>query len=166
MAAARYFAAVVLILLASAVAAQNVVITVTDQSGSVVSGAHVSIIGLPGLANDSDWFQYALHSSAQASVETNNAGEAIVDLAKGNYAISVGATGFKLLFKRIEIQDRPSQAIQATLLISNSGCGVCVVPGVTIPLEPLPGPDIFIPLEPLQTISVPNSRVRRERRRI
>ena len=167
MAAVRSFAALLLIVLASTLPAQNaptgqVVITVIDQSGAVIPGAHIGIIGLPNTApNDGDWLNYALHAAEQASAHTDASGEARVGLAKGSYAIAIAAQGFQRQFEQIEVRDEPSQAIRATLAIG-LGCTACVTvqPDHEIAVEHR-SLNTFIPLEPLQTIAVTNARVRR-----
>jgi hypothetical protein len=166
MAAVRSLAAVLLVVFASTLTAQNtstgqVVVSVIDQSGAAIPGAHVGIIRLPSVVpNDGDWLQYALHASEQTSAQTDAYGGATVGLAKGFYAITIAASGFKRHSERIEIRDEPSQALRATLLLGSCTNCVEVRPGIPIPLEHA-SLNIFIPLEPLQTITVTNSQVRR-----
>jgi hypothetical protein len=167
MAAVRSLAAVLLVVLASTLTAQNastgqVVVSVIDQSGAVIPGAHIGIIRLPSVVpNDGDWLHYALHASEQASAHTDAYGGATVGLAKGIYAITIAANGFQRHLDRIEIRNEPSQALRATLLLADCTNCVEVTPGITIPLEYASSLNIFIPLEPLQTITVTNARVRR-----
>jgi hypothetical protein len=161
MAAVRFIAAVALIGFASTVTAQNIAITVLDPSGAVIPGAHIGIISLLGAArNDSDWLHYALFASEQATAHTDAAGKATADLAKGSYVISIAAPGFQRYIERIEVQDGLSQSLRPTLLPGNSGCTVCVTTGTMIPLEQS-YLNIFIPLEPLQTLTVAPARARR-----
>lgn len=167
MAAVRSFAAVLLIVLASILTAQNastgqVVITVVDPPGAPIPEAHIGIIWLPVAAlNDGDWLNYALHATEQASTRSNASGEATIHLAKGDYAIAIAANGFKRYFQRIEIRDESSQAIRATLPIATYSGPVEVMPmPIEIPVEPV-YLNIFIPLEPLQTITVTGARARR-----
>ena len=161
MAAVRSFAAVHLIGLGSTVTAQNLVITVIDLSGAFVPGANIRIVWLPGAAQkDSDWLHYAFHASEQATAHTDATGEATVGLAKGNYAIAIVAQGFRPYFERIEIRDQPSQSLRATLVVGSCTQCVEVSSGIEIPVEHV-SLNIFIPLEPLQTITVTNARVRR-----
>jgi hypothetical protein len=167
MAAVRSFAAVLLIVLASILTAQNastgqVVITVVDPPGAPIPEAHIGIIWLPSAAlNDGDWLNYALHATEQASARSNASGEATIHLAKGNYAIAIAANGFKRYFQRVEIRDEPSQALRATLPITTYSGPVEVMPmPIEIPVEQV-YLNIFIPLEPLQTITVTGAQARR-----
>jgi hypothetical protein len=171
MAAAR-LAAVLFVLLATVLSAQNtstgqVVITVVDQGGAVIPGASIGIIQLPVatspfvIHNDADWVQYAFHALEQISTRANTSGEATLSLAKGSYAVSITAEGFARYFERIEIRDESNEYLRATLVVSNGGCGVCVKETETaIPLEPATL-NILIPLEPLQAITLNATRVRR-----
>lgn len=168
--AAGRIAAVLLIVLAATVTAQNastgrLVITVGDPSGAVVPGAHIGIIWLPrATPNDGDWLHYAYRASEQASAHTDASGEATVGLAKGSYVITISATGFKRYFERIEIRDETNQILRATLHIGDSCPPLpCLVEArdITIPLERDPPLNVFIPLEPLQTMTPPAARVRR-----
>lgn len=163
MAAAR-LAAVVLVFVASALTAQDtsrgsVVITVVDQSGAIISGAHVGIIQLPSVKQD-DWLNYALHAAEETSAHTDADGKATVVLAKGSYAIAITQRGFKHYFERIEIRDESSQFLRATLVVGHLMCGVCVRPSPEIPLERT-SLNILIPFEPLQTITLKLGRMPR-----
>jgi hypothetical protein len=172
LAAVRSVATVLLILHCSSLTAQNastgqVVITVIDQSGAVIPGAHIWIIRQPSVVpNEGDSLHHALHASEQASASasanTDAHGEATVGLAKGVYAITITATGFQRHLEQMEIRDEPNQALRTTLLIAGT-CSPCVTvaPEIEIPLEHTSSLNIFIPLEPLQTITVTNARVRR-----
>jgi len=162
MASVRFFAAIALIGFASTVTAQNIVITVVDQSGAVIPGARIGFVLLPGAAlNQSDWPNYALHASEKATAFTDASGKATVDLAKGSYAVSIAAPGFNRYTGRIEVQDGLDQSLRRTLHIAVGICTVCLTPEIPIPLEHAPPPNNFIPLEPLQTITVTPIRVRR-----
>ena len=162
MTSVRFFAAIALIGFASTVTAQNIVITVVDQSGAVIPVARIGIVLLPGAAlNQSDWPNYALHASEKATAFTDASGKAIVDLAKGSYAVSIAAPGFNRYTERIEVQDGLDQSLRRTLHIAVGICTVCLTPEIPIPLEHAPHPNNFIPLEPLQTITVTPIRVRR-----
>jgi hypothetical protein len=166
---AARFAAVLLGILAAALSAQNtstgqVVITVVDQSGAVIPGASIGMIQLPvaypPIPNNFDWVQYALHASEQTSTHANTSGEGTFSLAKGSYAVSIAAEGFAHFFERVEIQDQSDQSLRVTLNLVNGGCGVCVVKGIDVPLEPAIL-NILIPLESLQAITLNPTRVRR-----
>jgi hypothetical protein len=163
---AARFAAVLFIVLATALTAQNastgkVVITVIDEAGAVIPGAHIGVILLPGAAlNDRDWRNHALHAPEQASAHTDASGEATVGLAKGSYAIAIAADGFSSYLEKMEIRDQPSQALRATLRVASCSPCVEVTREITIPLEHA-SLNIFIPLEPLHTITVANARARR-----
>jgi hypothetical protein len=169
MAAVRSHAALLLIVLASTLTAQNastgqVVITVIDQGGAAIPEAHIGIIGLPSaVPNDGDWLHYSLHASEQASAHTDASGKATVGLAKGSYVISIAAPGFQRYLEKIEIQDGLSQALRATLVVGRGGCvpADCLSPLLPeIPLEHAPL-NIFIPPESLQTMTPTAVRVRR-----
>jgi hypothetical protein len=166
---AARFAAVLLVVLATALSAQDtstgqVLITVVDQAGEVIPGASIGIIQLP-IANPPtpdtfDWLHYALHAPEQISTRANTSGEGTFSLAKGSYAVSIAAEGFARFFEILEIRDESNQSLRATLVVANGGCGVCVVKGIEIPLEHAIL-NILIPLESLQTIPLNATRVRR-----
>jgi hypothetical protein len=167
---AARFAGVVLGVLATALCAQNastgrVVITVVDQSGGAIPGASIGIIPLqvtnPPIPNNFDWVHYALHASEQISTPANTSGEGTFSLAKGSYAVSIAAEGFKRFVERVEIRDESNQSLRATLVLADGGCGVCVAKGIDIPLE-YAVLDILIPLESLQAITLNATRVRRQ----
>jgi hypothetical protein len=163
------FAAVLLGFIATALGAQNtstgqVVITVVDQSGTVVPSASIGIIQLPvanpQIPNSFDWVDYALHAPEQLSSRANTSGEGTFSLVKGSYAVSIGAKGFARFFERVEVRDESNQSLRATLVLVNGGCGVCVKEAVPIPLEHAVL-NILIPLESLQAITLNATRVRR-----
>jgi hypothetical protein len=154
--AAVSLAAVLPLILAVALAAQNtstsqIVITVVDQSGAVISGAHIGIVQLPAvIPNDDDWLHYASAAPEQTSTHVDGSGEATADLVKGSYAVKVSAPGFKGSFERIEVGNEPGQSLQVIL---DAAYGDLII---TEGPKMLPEPtslNIFIPLEPLQTIS-------------
>lgn len=167
--AAACIAAVLPVVLAATLTAQNasmgrVVVTVVDPTAAVIPGAHIGIIRLPsGAPNDGDWLHYAYHASEQASADTDGSGEATVGLAKGSYAVAVSAKGFNRYLERIEIRDETSQMVRATLRVGDScpplPCLVEVRENA-VPLERDSLLTIFIPLEPLQTMTPPPVRVR------
>ena len=166
MAAARN-AAVLLVLLAPALTAQNastgqIVITVIDESGARVPGAQIGIIQLPSVVPNNDWLPQALHTSKLVSIRVNGSGEATVGLAKGSYAVEVDASGFKHYFERIVVGNQSNKAIQARLIIDpDTARGDCMACTIVIPLEPM-SLNTVIPLEPLQTITLKPARVRRK----
>jgi hypothetical protein len=165
--AAPLIAAVLLFVLASTVIAQNAstsrfVVTVVDQTGAVFPGALVRIIDLSNAPND-DWLQYAVHALELASVYTDASGQAAVGLAKGSYAVAITAPGFKRYVEKLEIREEPTQALRVTLLISGTdgfGSPCVTADPVNIPLEQA-SPNIFIPLELLQTIALSDVSARR-----
>lgn len=168
MAVVRSFAALFLIVLASTLTAQNaptgqVVITVIDQTGAAIPDAHIRLVSLPSaIPSDSDWLNYAFHTSEQTLAHTDATGEATIGLANGAYAVAITAQGFRGYFERIEIREGMSRSVRATLAIG-SGCTECVTvqPDHEIRVEHGVSLSIFIPLEPLQTIIVTNARARR-----
>jgi hypothetical protein len=166
MAAARN-AAVLLILLATALSAQDtstgqIVITVIDQSGARVPGAHIGIIQLPSVVPNNDWLPQALHTSELVSTRVNGSGEATIGLAKGSYAIEVDARGFKRYFERIEVGNESNKSIQARLIIDpDTARGDCMSCTIVIPLEPM-SLNPVIPLESLQTITLKPARIGRK----
>jgi len=155
MAAVR-LAAVLPLTLAVALTAQNtstsqVAITIADPTGAVIPGAHVGIIQLPSVIPiDGDWRNYEFTAPEQASIQTDGSGAVAVGLAKGSYAITIVANGFKRYFERIEVGNEPTQSYRATLVI-DSFRGVIATMEV-IPLEPS-SLDVFIPIEPLQPVT-------------
>lgn len=93
MAAAR-LAAALLVVLATAVPAQNkasspLVVTVVDHTGAVIPGAHVGGVQLPAEPHHFDWFQYASTAPEQTSTQTDIVGEATVVLMNGSYALRI-----------------------------------------------------------------------------
>ena len=164
MAAVR-LAAVLPFVLAVALTAQNtstsqVDVTVVDPTGAAIHGAHIGIIHLPTVYIG-DWLQYAHATPEETSVQTDLNGEATVGLAKGSYAIVVAANGFQPYAERLEVVDQASQSLRATLAGEYFGSGSPVVTREPeIPLEPTPL-DVFVPLEPLQSVTF----ARRFRRR-
>jgi hypothetical protein len=167
MAAAR-LAAVLSLVLAVALAAQDtltsqVAITVIDQSGAVIPGAHIGIVQLPAvITNYGDLLQYAFTAPEQAPTRTNANGEVAVGLTKGSYVITIFANGFRRYVDRIEIRDEAGESLRFTLVIDQQYLrGDCMANcGPQIPLEPT-SLNVFIPLEPLQTIALRARRVRR-----
>lgn len=166
MAAVRIFA-VVLVAFALSLAAQNTStsrldITVVDQSGAVVPGAHIGIIQLPAaIPNDGNWRDYAYTAPEQTSTKTDPNGKATVTLTKGGYAVAVSAPGFKHDYEMIDVADESSHSLRATLNVGAIGGPFVVVdkrPG--IPLEPTTL-TALIPLEPFQAVAVQAHRVRR-----
>jgi hypothetical protein len=168
MAAAR-FAAVLFIVLATALIAQSastgqVVITVIDRSGAVIPGARIGIIRMPNsTADDAGWPQYALQGAEQVTTLANTYGEATVGLARGSYALSIISNGFKRQIERLEIRGDSQQSLKITLDIDQTinpraDCMSCIV---LIPVEPI-SLDILIPLERLQTITLRPARARRK----
>lgn len=160
---AARFAAVFFTVLATTLVAQNaltghVVIAVIDQAGAVLPGASIGIIQVPD--STAGWLEYALRGAEQIMTRTNALGEASVGLSKGSYAVSITSYGFKRHIERIEI--RGDQSLRAMLVIDQtinprSDCMGCFV---LIPMETT-SLDVSIPLEPLQTIALPATRVRR-----
>ena len=168
MAAARSFALLFLIVLAATLTAQDastgqVVIAVVDQTGAAIPDAHIRVVSLlSAIANDSDWLNYAFHTSEQTLAHTDARGEATVSLTNGTYAVAITAQGFRGYFERMEIREEMSRSVRATLAIG-SGCTPCVTvqPDHEIRVERAASLSIFIPLEPLQTIIVTDARHRR-----
>ncbi len=165
--AAQLLTAALLIVLTSTGTAQKestsqVVITVIDQTGAAIPGAHIGIIGLPSdVPSGGDWLRYALRASEQASAQTDATGEATVGLANGSYAIAIAAAGFQRHVERIEVADERSEALQATLLVAATYSPYVIIssePEIALEHAYL---DRFIPLEPLQTIALSSTRVRR-----
>jgi len=160
--AVRCVAALYLFVLISILPAQNaktgqVVITVVDRSGTIIPGAHVGIIGLPSTtSNDGDWQRYALHASEQVSAETDASGKTILRLAKGSYVANIAAVGFNRYLDKIVIRDEQSQTFRAELFVAGT-CSPCltVAPEIEIPLERVYLPNLVIPLEPLQMVTLP-----------
>jgi hypothetical protein len=162
-------AVVLFVVLAASLTAHDattgqVVITVIDPSGAVISGARIGIIQLPSdLPDDGDWLHYALTAPNPVLIPANYE-EATFTLAKGRYAVSITAYGFKLYSQKIEIQDALSQSLRATLALAphngREDCMTCGGKGPEIPLEPTSA-NIFIPLEPLQTMAPTTTRVLR-----
>jgi len=166
MAAAR-LAAVLLVVLATPLSAQNastgdVVITVIDQAGARIPGAHIGIIQLPNVVPNDDWLPLALHASEHVSTDANASGEATAGLTKGRYAVLITASGFQCHLERIEVRDGSSQSLMATLISDQRGDirGDCMSCIPEIPLEPA-SLNIFIPLEPLQLIPLTTARTGR-----
>lgn len=164
MAAAR-LAASLLVFLTTALTAQNtstsqVVITVIDQSGAVIPGAHIGIVALPEVVpGDGDWRHYAWSAPEQTSTETNASGEAAVGLARGSYAAVITVPGFKRGYEKIEGGDA-SQFLRATLVVAPTEDPISIKDErPEVPLEPT-FLNIFIPLVPLQTVA-PTRRLRR-----
>jgi hypothetical protein len=162
---AARFAAVFFTVLATTLVAQNaltghVVIAVIDQAGAVLPGASIEIIQVPD--STAGWLEYALRGAEQITTRTNALGEASVGLSKGSYAVSITSYGFKRHIERIEIRGDSTQSLRAMLVIDQtinprSDCMGCFV---LIPMETT-SLDVSIPLEPLQTIALPATRVRR-----
>lgn len=167
MAAAR-FAAVLLVVLAATLAAQDsstgqVVITVVDTSGAVVPNARIGMIQLPSVtSNDADWLNYALHAAEQGSVHANAYGEATVAVAIGSYALSITAPGFRRHLERTVIQDGSKLPLRVALVVDQvpNIRGDCMSCTSYIPLEHAIL-NTLIPLEPLHTIALTTTRVRR-----
>jgi hypothetical protein len=169
MAAARIVAVLPVVLVATLTAQTaligRVLVTVVDPTAAVIPGAHIGIIRLPSDApNDGDLLHYAHHASEQASADTDGSGEANLGLAKGSYAVAVSAKGFNEYVTRIEIRDETSQIVRATLRVGDSCPPLpCLVEASEnpVPLERDSFLNEFIPLEPLQTMTLPAVRVRR-----
>ena len=168
MAAAR-LAAVLLVVFATDLAAQGistgeVVITVIDSSGAFIPGARIGITQLPSvIPNDSDWLHYALTAPEQASTRAGAYGEATVGLAKGSYAVSIAASAFKRYFEKIEVRGESHLFLRATLALDQQhsvrgDCMACGGPEILLESTSL---NIFIPLEPLQALTLKAVRSRR-----
>lgn len=160
MATVRY-SCVLAFLLATSLGAQSsppsqVVISVVEASGTVVSGADVEIIRLPlASPNGDDWFDYARHATEQTSTHTDVSGKAAFALSKGNYAVVTSFAGFGSHFDKVEVREEPMQSFMVTIYPDFGGpVSVKVVcPELCgFPLES-PSPNVFIPLETLQPIS-------------
>lgn len=152
-------------LTAQSTSASQIVITVVDPTGTVIPGAYVRIIPLPVvIPDDGDWRHYAFRAPEQASAETSPSGEATFGLAKGNYALTIAAPGFQRYVEKVVIRDEPSQSLRPLLLVSPRGSSASVFNCMScVEISPeLPSLDIFIPLEPLQTIALTPRRVRRQ----
>jgi pyruvate formate-lyase activating enzyme-like uncharacterized protein len=93
-------------------------------------------------------------TSSQFEAVTDNTGQAVVDLDQGTYKLTVRSQGFATwVEEKVELTGEMHKDV--TLVISDMGCGVCIVPDVPeMPLERLPiAADI--PLIPMQQLSLP-----------
>jgi len=173
MAAARLIALLVP-LLAAALPAQNpstsqVEITVVDRSGWHIPDAHIRFIQLQGVIPDGgDWRHYVNQTSAQASAQTDADGKATVALAKQSYEIIICARGFSCDFERMDVGGEPSLSFRATLALAAT-CPPCETPvdfeaSPEISVEPT-SLNLFMPLEPLQTVKLKAARLRRRQER-
>ena len=166
MASAR-FAAVLLVVLATALSAQptstgQVAITVVDPSGAFIPGATVGILPLPvdSLSfKDVGWRDYAVHAPERISTSANASGEATVSLARGSFAISITAPGFVPYVEELEVRDGSNRSLRVTLVVGGA-CTLCVTIDEPVPLESSVF-NILIPLEPLRTITLKAIRGRR-----
>ncbi len=123
-------------------------VRVTDQTGTVIPGAGISV--------DPTSFGFP------SSIKTDTQGSVVLDVPTGSHILEVTAQGFAT--SRVNADWREDyQSITVVLIVSNSGCGVCVtVEGPRIPLEPVELADL-IPLIPLHTLQSIQARAHRSR---
>ena len=117
-------------------------ITVTDATSAVVSGARIEITTSSNVA--------------LPSLRANAVGEAPLDLAPGNYRVSVVAPGFKRWTEDIVVRADSKQSLVARLQVSDGGGGYS---GPTVSNEPeIPLEhariEAEIPLESLEMLAV------------
>jgi len=165
MAAAARLAAALLFVVPSALAQDpstiQVAITVADQTGAVIPDAHIGIIPMPAsVASSNSWLDYAHHAAEPASSHTDPHGEALLILAEGNYVLSISARGFMRDYEKIEARPDSPQPLHVILKVEwYSGPILVNDAGLGIPTAPV-SLNTFIPLEPLQPITLKPRRVR------
>jgi hypothetical protein len=152
MAAAR-FAAVLLLVLAATLTAQNtstgqVVINVVDPIGAVIPGAQVEIDPL---------------SPSFRTVKTDANGQAVIELPIGTHWLSVSASGFQRWKGFAEVQ-RTDERITAKLRVAkDDGLVVHYGDPVLIPLQRIELREL-IPLQPLELLPMREVSVGRKHR--
>ncbi|MCC6588236.1 MAG: TonB-dependent receptor [Bryobacterales bacterium] len=93
--------------------------TVTDSTGGVVAGAQVSVLNV--------------NTNATRSATTNNNGDyEFPDLVRGDYKVTITATGFKQFVADLVLDTNQIRRINATLEIGQVGTQVTVEAGAAV----------------------------------